>query len=347
MTNEINLPPEVPDEAVKKEEKKAMKSCFSRCGWGVFTMVCAMLAVSLVLGMLVSALVPQDVYNKYMLFFNEGMIAIAMLCGAAVLCGMPKAAPEKTSASAKEFFALLCICATVSTVGSLISNYILSFFNAITGGSASDPVTNVLMSIDPWQMLICTGIIAPVLEELFFRKMLIDRMRRFGEPAAVLVSALLFALFHQNISQLFYTFGLGVILAYLYCRTGRYSIVTLMHMAFNCFFGVIPAILTKDILPLLESLSVLPEEELLEVMPTVLAENALPLLLFLFYLLVRYAFTIAGLVFFVLNIKKAKLAKAESSLSGEEKAKATLLNAGMIAAAAINFIFMIVSLITS
>ena len=43
-------------------------------------------------------------------------------------------------------------------------------------------------------VLIGRSLVAPVIEELFFRKLLIDRMRKYGQRAAVVVSAVAFTL---------------------------------------------------------------------------------------------------------------------------------------------------------
>ena len=351
MTNELNDTPEMPQEPTefqKYEETKARKSCFSRCGWAIFAVAAATIPISLVLGFVVGAFGLMDFYDKNLLIFNEIFIALAMLCGVAVLFSMPKSAPEQKGVSAKEFIALLCVCATISTVGSTISNYFIEFWNALTGSSASDPVTDLLMSIDPWQVLLCTGIIAPIIEEFLFRKMLIDRMRPLGVWPAIIVSAFLFALFHQNIGQLFYTFGFGVILAYLYCRTGKFLMVTLLHMAFNCIFGVIPAVLSLKVMPFIEAIAgFATTDELISAIPELLPQYGAPLLLFGVYLLVRGAMNIAGIVIIIVNIKKFAIPKTESVLPSKERWKAMLLNGGMIAAIVINAALMLLSLIAS
>ena len=55
-------------------------------------------------------------------------------------------------------------------------------------------------------------------------------MRRYGEKTAIVFSALAFALFHMNLFQFFYAFGLGLIFGYVYTRTSRLRYSVLMHM---------------------------------------------------------------------------------------------------------------------
>ena len=61
----------------------------------------------------------------------------------------------------------------------------------------------------------------PVGEELFFRGFVLPGlMRRFGVPAAVVVSSGLFAVFHVDAGMLVPTFLLGAALAWIYLKTG-------------------------------------------------------------------------------------------------------------------------------
>ena len=61
----------------------------------------------------------------------------------------------------------------------------------------------------------------PVCEELFFRGFVLPGLvKRFGVPAAVVVSSGLFAAFHVDLGMLVPTFLLGAALAWIYLRTG-------------------------------------------------------------------------------------------------------------------------------
>ena len=83
-------------------------------------------------------------------------------------------------------------------------------------------------------------ILAPLVEELVFRKLLCDRMRRYGDKIAVLVSGIAFGLYHGNLYQFFYAAAIGIFFAFLYCRTGRVSYTILLHMLVNFVGSVIP-----------------------------------------------------------------------------------------------------------
>ena len=86
--------------------------------------------------------------------------------------------------------------------------------------------------------IVVAVILAPLFEEWVFRKMLIDRVNRLGDRAAMFLSALLFGLVHGNLYQFFYTFLVGLVFAYVYLRTGRIRYSLVMHMLINLLFGV-------------------------------------------------------------------------------------------------------------
>jgi len=54
------------------------------------------------------------------------------------------------------------------------------------------------------------------MEEFVFRRCVINHLKPYGEKAALITSAFLFALFHGSINQIFYAFGLGLVFGYLY-----------------------------------------------------------------------------------------------------------------------------------
>jgi membrane protease YdiL (CAAX protease family) len=75
---------------------------------------------------------------------------------------------------------------------------------------------------------------APVVEELFFRGLLLRSLdRRFGTPAAVIGSALVFGLVHYELLQLPALILFGIVLAVLAERTGRLGPGIAAHAAFN------------------------------------------------------------------------------------------------------------------
>ena len=77
-------------------------------------------------------------------------------------------------------------------------------------------------------------VLAPVLEELLFRGILLRRAERAaGTLPAVLISALLFGLYHGNLSQGITAAAAGLALGYAYVRTDALLVSVVMHTAVN------------------------------------------------------------------------------------------------------------------
>ena len=85
------------------------------------------------------------------------------------------------------------------------------------------------------------GLIAPVCEELLFRGLLLRALqRRFSAAAAVVISALVFALAHPALDPTWGTFvivpalfGLGAISGAVAVRRGDLSVSIMLHIGFN------------------------------------------------------------------------------------------------------------------
>jgi len=81
--------------------------------------------------------------------------------------------------------------------------------------------------------IVAHAILAPILEELLFRSLILERLRRYGDVFAVIVSALLFMLLHASFSSMAYSFVSGVIFGLLAVYTGSVLCPMLLHFANN------------------------------------------------------------------------------------------------------------------
>jgi hypothetical protein len=89
--------------------------------------------------------------------------------------------------------------------------------------------------------------LAPIFEELIFRKFLIDRTYKYGERNAIILSGLMFGLFHTNLGQFFYAFIIGAIFAWVYIRTGNILYSMSMHLLINLLGGTVPILLLSHV----------------------------------------------------------------------------------------------------
>lgn len=330
--NEIDLPS--PEEKAAKQ--RGMRSAYSRCGWALFATSLYMFLLSLLLGFFLKGAGTEiaELYSKFALYVNEILIALSLAIGLVTLIGTKKCAPTGERIGAGRFIKLMCICFAVGWVGNMIGTVMLLVWNMLTGNQVTNQLTEIILGTEPLQMFLCTGIIAPIIEEFFFRKVLIDRTHKYGELTAILVSAAFFGLFHQNFNQFFYAFGLGIIFGYVYCKTGSYLTVTLMHIVFNTVMGVIPGLLTPKVLQFAEKLEGINTEDINEMIP-LFTEYGAALAIYLVYLLIIGILNITGAILLLINFKKSKFENACPELTAPEKRRAAILNVGTIAGASV------------
>lgn len=82
--------------------------------------------------------------------------------------------------------------------------------------------------------LVLYGLISPLAEEIVFRGVIYNRLRRLYNPTiGIVVSGVLFGVFHGNPVQGVYGACLGVMMAYLYERSGSLRIPFLFHAVAN------------------------------------------------------------------------------------------------------------------
>ena len=76
-------------------------------------------------------------------------------------------------------------------------------------------------------------IVPAFVEELLFRGVILKNLLPFGRTTAVLASALLFGVMHQNAGQLLYATVAGLALGYVFLRTGSFWCCVLIHFCNN------------------------------------------------------------------------------------------------------------------
>ena len=239
-----------------------------------------------------------------------------------VLRPMPAKAPKAGKISGGHLLVLFIVSIFFMQAGNILGN---SLAGILTNGKAQNAI-NQLVGMDGWLQFVVITLIAPVLEELVFRKFIIDRVDRFGEKAAILFSAAAFALFHTNLFQLFYTFGLGLILGYLYVRTGKLRLPIIFHVVINALGGLIPMLLIR----LVESRAGMKFEELLALPTERITEFLGAILPYSLFSLIIYGLAAAGLVLFFIFLKKLRFEPAKDELPKGRAFKTVCLNVGFI-----------------
>ena len=97
-----------------------------------------------------------------------------------------------------------------------------------------DDYLNLFQSGTPWLGAVVGIVIAPVAEETLFRGILLSGLaRRYGTRTAILLSSLAFSMVHPNLLQGGAAFISGLILGYIFIRTGRKLATVIFLHAIN------------------------------------------------------------------------------------------------------------------
>ena len=139
-------------------------------------------------------------------------------------------------------FSFFMFCQFLGQIGAFGLDALLMQF----GKSASVLIeASTVKTTDP-AMIIYAGVLAPIMEELLFRGVVLRGMQPFGKGIAVFTSSLLFGLIHANPLQIPFAFLIGIVLSYVTMEYDvRWSI--LLHAINNFGFGIILPTILYDI----------------------------------------------------------------------------------------------------
>lgn len=134
-----------------------------------------------------------------------------------------------------ELWALVFIGMSVAMISNIATNIIqtnFSFFGIENSVNMSENVTN------PLEIILCivsTAIVPAFAEEFAFRGIFMGTLRKFGDTFAIIISAIVFGAMHRNISQIPFAFLLGLVLAYVDCKTNSIIPSIIIHFLNNCY----------------------------------------------------------------------------------------------------------------
>ncbi|MBQ5340337.1 MAG: CPBP family intramembrane metalloprotease [Oscillospiraceae bacterium] len=240
------------------------------------------------------------------------------------------AKPEKHKMTFFQLFKAFLVSEFVGIAGNFIGmfvNLVLSLL--MKKNTSSTMLVDGIFGENALLFLFLAVICAPFVEEMLFRKVLIDRIRKYGNGIAILISGIMFGLFHGNFTQVFYASFLGMLFAFIYIRTGKIQYTIGLHMSVNFWGTAIPylAMRNQDFNEILNTVTSMDVAKIVELLPklkwllTVTAGT--------------YMFALAGLVIFILHRKDLKIDPPIAPLPKGKRFMTACCNLGCLALLAV------------
>lgn len=215
---------------------------------------------------------------------------------------------EKHKMTPGQFILAFMISYGLLIAGNMIGIIITYGIGVMKGSEVTNPLMSIVSNGNIWISAIYIVLLAPAFEELLFRKLICDRVVKYGQGTAVVVSGLMFGLFHGNFNQFFYAFFIGCFFAFIYLKTGEIKYTIGLHMIVNFIGSVLGGLLLQN----------------------VDMESSVGIIVFGIYGLCVYGIAIAGIALFFINRQRMQLAAGEITLEKGSRFKIVIGNAGMI-----------------
>ena len=312
----------------ERQENAGMSAskAYSRTGAALFVMGALTSAVQILLSYLSGEFAARGYWFAYSGWYTWVVTFVPLYLVGMPVCvwimqKVPEQKPNAVKFGGKEFFVFFLMCLPLMYGGNIIGNVLSMLFS---GGQAQNGLLDYAFDTSLLKVLVMV-ILAPLLEEFVFRKQIIDRCGKYGEKPAILFSALTFGLFHMNLFQFFYAFGLGLVFAYVYTRTRRLRYPVIMHMIINFMGAVIaPSLLTLLDMEALMRMSegVVDEAVMLSVLPG--------LAMIMLYFVLLLGLSIAGIVLICLRASRLVFLPAAYEIPKGRRFRSVYCNAGVV-----------------
>ena len=227
--------------------EKEIRRHFSKIGFAYLAGSIVIYAIQFLAAMVGKKFVPgvmADANSSFIVLMLT-MYGISMPFMGWLVSRIPAQKIEERKMTAGQWIIAFLMCYGLMYAGNLIGTALTFGIGMVKGTGVDNPLVSTVMQLNPWVTFVIAVLIAPTAEELLFRKFLTERIVKYGELTAVLAYGLFFGLFHGNLNQFSYAFLLGLLLAYVYYRTGLLRVSVALHMVLN-FFGAVVSLLLPD-----------------------------------------------------------------------------------------------------
>jgi len=164
---------------------------------------------------------------RYTVIFGIGLPVFMLISRKAPV----EKTPIRVTVSTGRFLKYLIISLGAATAGGMIGNLLIA---AVTGTSIEE-APNYFSGGSVLGAFLFLCVIPPVLEELFFRNILLKKLNVYGNGIAIIGTALAFAIYHTLLTyaQVVHVFLLGIVFAYVMLRTKNIACTIILHSIVN------------------------------------------------------------------------------------------------------------------
>lgn len=300
-------------------DSKIDKSVFVKIGLALFaSIVVTLLLQSIITGFTLSNN-PDFAKGPSYLWIMMGVVyIIGMPLLYLIIRGIPIYKSEETSKySLLQLIGFYAVCTSAMYLFNIVGILVNLLISKITGIPIQNPLESLISNLNSIFILAVMVLIGPIVEEIIFRKVILDRVRVYGDKFAIVFTAFVFGLYHGNFSQFFYAFALGVVFAYITLRTNTIKYSIIFHILIN-FMGSFAGLeIAKIAVEIVEGNTVSINQLILF--------GFLSLLFFIAFILF-----IAGFVVFFMNYKNIKLEDSKVEATSKEINRTAYLNIGFI-----------------
>lgn len=230
---------------IKEENKKV----FNRIGLAMLVSMILVNVIQIIFFNIIGK-VNQDLLSAS--WINYIALAISYyLIGFPVFYFMIKGLPEGEKREYKklgvwEIVKFCFISYSLMYIFNFLTNIFIILISIFKGSEVVNPLQNIIEGSSLILTLIFVGILSPIIEEMMFRGIMLNKLRRYGDKVAIVTTALLFGLFHANFSQFFYATVLGLIFAYVTLKTGTIKYSIILHIFVNTMGSFIIPLIIGD-----------------------------------------------------------------------------------------------------
>lgn len=230
---------------IKEENKKV----FNRIGLAMLVSMILVNVIQIIFFNIIGK-VNQDLLSAS--WINYIALAISYyLIGFPVFYFMIKGLPEGEKREDKklgvwEIVKFCFISYSLMYIFNFLTNIFIILISIFKGSEVVNPLQNIIEGSSLILTFIFVGILSPIIEEMMFRRIMLNKLRRYGDKVAIVTTALLFGLFHANFSQFFYATVLGLIFAYVTLKTGTIKYSIILHIFVNMMGSFIIPLIIGD-----------------------------------------------------------------------------------------------------